>query len=187
MFFISFYKYILNHKRDKGNEAEISYAKEKNISIKTVSHFENIQGKGLKGEIEGTEYFVGNVKLITDLGLSFDSQKINELRAQLKTAAQTKNTKQQATIREELKAAILAKNAALGEQAKALQAKINSLPTESPERLEAERAYLELTSTFKYSKITVADIKSGDVIKVWSKDALNDKTVVVASKIEIRR
>lgn len=65
--------------------AIVSYAKEKNISIKTVSHFENVQGKGLKGEIEGTEYFVGNVKLINDLGLSFDNQKLNEFTSQGKT------------------------------------------------------------------------------------------------------
>lgn len=65
--------------------AIVSYAKEKNISIKTVSHFENVQGKGLRGEIEGTEYFVGNVKLINDLGLSFDSQKLNEFTSQGKT------------------------------------------------------------------------------------------------------
>jgi Cu2+-exporting ATPase/Cu+-exporting ATPase len=65
--------------------AIVSYAKEKNISIKNVSHFENIQGKGLRGEIDGIEYFIGNVKLINDLGLGFDSQKLNELTSQGKT------------------------------------------------------------------------------------------------------
>lgn len=65
--------------------AILNYAKEKNIPIEIISHFENIQGKGLKGEIGGTEYFVGNVKLINDLGLSFDSQKLNEFTSQGKT------------------------------------------------------------------------------------------------------
>lgn len=65
--------------------AIVSYAKEKNITINAVSHFENIQGKGLKGEIGGIEYFVGNIKLINDLGLSFDSQKLHEFTSQGKT------------------------------------------------------------------------------------------------------
>ncbi|MFA6257957.1 MAG: heavy metal translocating P-type ATPase [Candidatus Paceibacterota bacterium] len=47
-------------------------AKEKNIKIEEVNNFEIIKGKGLKGIIDGVEYFAGNTKLITDLGLSFD-------------------------------------------------------------------------------------------------------------------
>ena len=48
-------------------------AKAKNIKIENVSEFEGIQGKGLKGMIDGREYFVGNAKLIQDLNLSFDT------------------------------------------------------------------------------------------------------------------
>ncbi len=65
--------------------AIVNYAKEKNIEIRDVSNFESIQGKGLKGSVGGTEYFVGNAKLIKDLNLSFDFTKIGQFTAQGKT------------------------------------------------------------------------------------------------------
>jgi len=65
--------------------AIVNYAKEKNIELKDVSDFEALQGKGLKGSIGNQEYFVGNTKLIKDLGLSFDVSKIEQFTAQGKT------------------------------------------------------------------------------------------------------
>lgn len=65
--------------------AIVSYAQEKDISIADVSNFEGIQGKGLKGTIDGTEYFAGNAKLINDLKISFDAAKLNEFTSQGKT------------------------------------------------------------------------------------------------------
>lgn len=55
------------------------------ITIKDVSNFEGIQGKGLKGTINDTEYFVGNAKLVQDLGLAFDNSKLEQYTAQGKT------------------------------------------------------------------------------------------------------
>ncbi len=60
-------------------------AQEKNISISDVSNFESIQGKGLKGIIDGTEYFVGNAKLIQGLGVSFDASKMEQYTSEGKT------------------------------------------------------------------------------------------------------
>lgn len=65
--------------------AIVNYMEEKNISVSEVSGFEGIQGKGLKGIISGTEYFVGNTKLISDLGVTFDAAKLNEFTSQGKT------------------------------------------------------------------------------------------------------
>jgi P-type Cu+ transporter len=65
--------------------AIVNYAQEKNISVAEVSNFEGIQGKGLKGTIGGTEYFVGNVKLVSDLNVSFDAAKLSEFTSQGKT------------------------------------------------------------------------------------------------------
>lgn len=59
--------------------------REKNLKLEDVSNFEAIQGKGLKGLINGTEYFAGNVKLIKDLGIVFDTSKIEQFTAQGKT------------------------------------------------------------------------------------------------------
>ncbi|MEK7609858.1 MAG: heavy metal translocating P-type ATPase [Patescibacteria group bacterium] len=65
--------------------AVVNYAQEKSIVAEDVSSFEAIQGKGLKGSIKNIEYYVGNTKLIKDLGLSFDSTKIEQFTAQGKT------------------------------------------------------------------------------------------------------
>ncbi|PIP68792.1 copper-translocating P-type ATPase [Candidatus Nomurabacteria bacterium CG22_combo_CG10-13_8_21_14_all_32_8] len=56
----------------------MNYAKEKNIKIKDISNFEIIKGKGLKGLIDGIEYFAGNTKIIKDLNLSFDTTLIEK-------------------------------------------------------------------------------------------------------------
>ncbi|MEK7552920.1 MAG: heavy metal translocating P-type ATPase [Patescibacteria group bacterium] len=66
-------------------QAIVNYAKEKNISGAEISGFESIQGRGLKGTIGTTEYFVGNAKLVTDLGISFDPARLNEFTSQGKT------------------------------------------------------------------------------------------------------
>lgn len=54
--------------------AIVNYAKEKNIELKTIKQFEIIKGKGLKGVIEGVEYFAGNEKILHDLNIDFDSR-----------------------------------------------------------------------------------------------------------------
>lgn len=58
--------------------AIVSYSKEKNISLLGVDNFEAIKGMGLKGVIENTGYYVGNIKLIQDLHLSFDTKTIEK-------------------------------------------------------------------------------------------------------------
>lgn len=65
--------------------AIMNYAKEKNINTKKISNFESIQGKGLKGLVGGEEYFVGNIKLVEDLGINFDASKVEQYTAQGKT------------------------------------------------------------------------------------------------------
>jgi P-type Cu+ transporter len=57
-------------------EALLAYAKDKGIQTQEVEDFEAIKGKGLKGTINGKEYFAGNVKLINELHTSFDSSLI---------------------------------------------------------------------------------------------------------------
>lgn len=51
-----------------------TYAKEKALVVKPVEQFEIIKGKGLKGSIDGTEYFAGNVALAEELAISFDKK-----------------------------------------------------------------------------------------------------------------
>jgi P-type Cu+ transporter len=65
--------------------AIVGYAREKNIPISDIQNFESLQGRGLKGTINNTEYYVGNAKLVSDLGISFDMAKIDEFTSQGKT------------------------------------------------------------------------------------------------------
>ena len=65
--------------------AIVNYAQAKNIPTTDISNFESIQGKGLRGSIKGVEYFVGNAKLIVDLGIGFDASKMEQFTAQGKT------------------------------------------------------------------------------------------------------
>ncbi len=65
--------------------AIVSYAKEKNIDLLSTNNFEAIKGKGLKGIVDGIEYFVGNSKLIEDLKLTLDSGLIHGETLQGKT------------------------------------------------------------------------------------------------------
>ncbi|OGY34335.1 MAG: copper-translocating P-type ATPase, partial [Candidatus Andersenbacteria bacterium RIFCSPHIGHO2_12_FULL_45_11] len=67
------------------SHAIVNYAQEKNILISEATDFEGIQGKGLKGKVNGTEYFVGNAKLVSDLNIPFDPAKLNEFTSQGKT------------------------------------------------------------------------------------------------------
>jgi Cu2+-exporting ATPase/Cu+-exporting ATPase len=65
--------------------AIINYAKEKSFPVIPISDFKAIEGKGLSGSVNDIEYFVGNVKLVKDLKLSFDVSKIEQYTAQGKT------------------------------------------------------------------------------------------------------
>lgn len=53
--------------------AIVSYAKTNGVQLQKLEKFEAIKGKGLKGEVSGLMYFAGNLKLIEDLKLKFDS------------------------------------------------------------------------------------------------------------------
>ncbi len=65
--------------------AIVDYAQEKHLQIETVSNFEGLQGKGVKGFINGVEYYAGNAALMKDLGAAFDAAKIEQFTAQGKT------------------------------------------------------------------------------------------------------
>lgn len=65
--------------------AIIRYVKEKNISANALEHFEAIKGKGIKGIMNGAEYFAGNIKLLDDLNISFDRAQIEKETGEGKT------------------------------------------------------------------------------------------------------
>ncbi|MFA6524395.1 MAG: heavy metal translocating P-type ATPase [Candidatus Paceibacterota bacterium] len=65
--------------------AILNYSKEKKIQLKEVSNFESIKGRGLKGLINNTEYFIGSVGLINDLKISFDTAQLDKFTLEGKT------------------------------------------------------------------------------------------------------
>lgn len=65
--------------------AIVNEAKAKKYELKNVANFVSIKGKGVSGIIDTTEYFAGNVKLLTDLGINFDQQQIERATNEGKT------------------------------------------------------------------------------------------------------
>ena len=55
------------------------------ISLFKVNDFSAIEGKGLKGKIDNTEYFAGNLKLVTDLKLKVNKKIIDSFTFEGKT------------------------------------------------------------------------------------------------------
>lgn len=65
--------------------AVVTAANDDHIALLPVSNFSIIEGKGVRGEIAGTKYWAGNLKLLADLGLSFDHDQIQAMTSQGKT------------------------------------------------------------------------------------------------------
>jgi Cu+-exporting ATPase len=66
-------------------QAMVERAKKEKINLNKVRDFEAIEGKGLKGTIENTEYYAGNLKLAVDLNLQVDNEVIKTFASQGKT------------------------------------------------------------------------------------------------------
>lgn len=66
-------------------QAVVEKAKDDKISLHKVKDFEAIEGKGLKGVIDDTEYYAGNLKLVDDLKIKIDEEIINTFASQGKT------------------------------------------------------------------------------------------------------
>lgn len=66
-------------------QAVVVKAKSENISILSTSNFTSIEGKGLTGEISGTKFYAGNLKLLEDLKINFDDSRIEQLTKEGKT------------------------------------------------------------------------------------------------------
>lgn len=58
--------------------AIVSSANERKIQLPSVTDFDAIKGKGVKGMIGGIEYYAGNTKLISDLKIDFDAKSITK-------------------------------------------------------------------------------------------------------------
>jgi Cu2+-exporting ATPase/Cu+-exporting ATPase len=68
-------------------EAIVSKAKQDKIELLEVEEFENLEGRGVKGKINGEVYFVGSPKLSEELNIKIQTEKINIYTKQGKTPA----------------------------------------------------------------------------------------------------
>lgn len=66
-------------------KAIINKSQGENIQLDQVEDFSIIEGKGLKGKINGEQYFAGNLKLVEDLDLKFEKTLIEQLISDGKT------------------------------------------------------------------------------------------------------
>ncbi len=66
-------------------EAIVKKAQESKMTLDKVKDFAAIEGKGLRGNIGGKEYFAGNLKLVQDLNLKVDQAVIDGFSLQGKT------------------------------------------------------------------------------------------------------
>lgn len=65
--------------------AIVGYAREHSIATAEVSDFEALQGRGVKGLVLGEQYFVGNVRLMAERNITFDSAQLDAYTSQGKT------------------------------------------------------------------------------------------------------
>ncbi len=59
-------------------QAIVDHAKEKKIKLLQVTGFSAISGQGLKGKVDKVEYYAGNTKLMTELGIKIDQAILEE-------------------------------------------------------------------------------------------------------------
>jgi Cu+-exporting ATPase len=65
--------------------AVLEKAKESNAATKTVDKFEALEGRGVTGQIEGTQYWAGNLKLVQEQGLEVEAEVLEKLTKEGKT------------------------------------------------------------------------------------------------------
>lgn len=65
--------------------AIVNYAEETGLEVKEVSNFENIEGKGVKANIEGVDYYVGSVRFVKSLLTNLDLPDLEAFTEQGKT------------------------------------------------------------------------------------------------------
>lgn len=66
-------------------QAIVQHAEDHSVALQRVKDFSALQGKGLEGKIDGTQYFAGNVRLATQKDLAVDDAIITRLSSEGKT------------------------------------------------------------------------------------------------------
>ncbi len=67
-------------------EAIVRSAKERGVELLEVSKFESVAGKGLRGKIDSTPFFIGNRNFFREIGVDFSEEVLDNLEKEGKTA-----------------------------------------------------------------------------------------------------
>jgi P-type Cu+ transporter len=67
-------------------KAILDYSEKHKITCAEAEGFLALEGKGVKGYVQGKEYAAGNVKLIKDMGIQFDPSKLDRYASEGKTS-----------------------------------------------------------------------------------------------------
>jgi Cu+-exporting ATPase len=74
-----------SHSEHPLGQAIVAKAKQQALSLMKVADFSIIEGKGVKGVIKDKQYFAGNLRLLRDLKIKIDHQKVETFTSQGKT------------------------------------------------------------------------------------------------------
>ena len=61
-------------------KAVVNYCKEKSVEVGDINNFEALFGKGVKGVIDGKVYYGGNIRLLTECGITLSSDNSDIIR-----------------------------------------------------------------------------------------------------------
>lgn len=75
-------------------EAVVKKATDENIQLLNVEEFENLEGRGVKGKINGQTFYVGSPKLMEELGAEMETLAINNFTKEGKTPVIVSNEKE---------------------------------------------------------------------------------------------
>ena len=169
--------------------AVVERANEEKAGFLEVDDFEIIEGKGLKGTIGGVQYHAGNLRLMEELNISFDSELINNLAKQGKTPVLFANNKE---VIATIAIADTIKDASIEavKQLHKLGIKVVMLTGDNintakfiAEQVKIDRVFAEVLPQDKANKIK--ELQSQGLVVAMAGDGINDAPALAQSDVGI--
>lgn len=169
--------------------AVVEKANEEKAGFLKVDDFEIIEGKGLKGTIDGVQYHAGNLRLMEELNISYDPELINNLTKQGKTPVLFANNKE---VIATIAIADTIKDASIEavKQLHRLGIKVVMLTGDNintakfiAEQVKIDRVFAEVLPQDKANKIK--ELQSQGFVVAMAGDGINDAPALAQSDVGI--